>query len=556
MGPRGQDRPGIPLSVKLMLTTSIVVAAAVGASAYFGSNNIRELARSDAAARRASGNESIKRESELLASNIAAAAAIPLAQQAYGEVGPLVAAKMQEYPRIQWVVVGTPTGDVIHASDGAPTLDFADFPDTRVRPGLVERTQAAPERPEWIYATAIRLGDGVVGQLRMGVSTADLEAELAAALAAADRRADESTRTVWLVAIALLALGVVVAALLGISTGRPLRQLAVQADRIAQGSLDQRVPAGRRDEIGLLARNFNFMAERLGQLMVEQAQKVAMERELALARSVQQGMLPPPELVQHGHLKIVGFCEPASTCGGDWWTYRRLTGGRLLVVIGDATGHGMHSALLAGTARGAVEALAEVDEKLLVPEQVLKSIDAAIRNVGEHSLLMTAFAAVFDSDTGVVQYANAGQNFPYVMRMKQARTLGDSSIIAASGNPLGDRAVPLDIRRGTTQLAPGDLFVAFTDGLVERQAASGKLFGDRRLRSIFAGKHVPAHPSALTSLREEVKTTVETFAGGTVSQDDITFVLCQFDPVRPSDGRTGTSETGATASVRPRAEAS
>lgn len=88
MGQRGQDRAGIPLSVKLMLTTSIVVAAAVGASAYFGSNNIRELARSDAAVRRASGNESIKRESELLASNIAAAAAIPLAQQAYGEVGP------------------------------------------------------------------------------------------------------------------------------------------------------------------------------------------------------------------------------------------------------------------------------------------------------------------------------------------------------------------------------------------------------------------------------------------------------------------------------------
>src|SRR5688572_17518496 len=117
MGARRQERMGIPLSVKLMLTTSIVVAAAVGASAYFGSQNIRELARSNAAVRRESGNASIKRESELVASNIAAGAAIPLAQQAYGEVAPLVAAKMREYPRIQWIVVGTPTGDVIHASD-------------------------------------------------------------------------------------------------------------------------------------------------------------------------------------------------------------------------------------------------------------------------------------------------------------------------------------------------------------------------------------------------------------------------------------------------------
>jgi len=538
---RRPERPGIPLSVKLMLTTTIVVAAAVGASAYFGAQTIRGLAATDAQARRTTGSEAIKREAELLASNVAAAAAIPLAQQAFTDVGPLVTAKLREYPRIQWVVIGTPTGDLVHASAGAPRLDFSAFAETLATPGLVAREQVAADRPDWIYATAIRLGDGVVGQLRMGVSTKQLDDELAAALAAAEARASDSTRTVWLVALLLLAVGIVVAALHGISTGRPLRVLATQADRIAQGSLDQRVPEGRRDEIGLLARNFNFMAARLGKLMIEQAQKASMERELALARSVQQGMLPPPELVQHGHLKIVGHCEPASSCGGDWWTYRLMSGGRLLMVIGDATGHGVHSAILAGTARGAVEALAEVDEKLLVPEQVLKSIDAAIRNVGEHSLLMTAFAAVFDSATGVVSYANAGQNFPYVMRMKGNRTLGDSSIIAASGNPLGDRLVRLDIRRGTMQLSPGDLFVAFTDGVVERQAASGKLFGDRRLRSIFAGLQLDAAPAALTSLREKVRTTIEHFAEGTVSQDDITFVLCQYDPL---------------AGAQPRAEAS
>lgn len=528
--PTRGERAAVPLSVKLMLTTSVVVAAAVGASAYFGSENVRGLARTEGAARRASGNDAIKRESELVASAIAAAAAIPLAQQAFGEVAPLVSAKLKEYPRIQWVVVGTPTGEVIHASEGAPALDFSRFADTRTRPGLVEREPLAADRPDWIYATAIRLGDGVVGQLRLGVSTAELEAELAAALAAADQRASDSARTVWIIALALLAVGVVVAALLGVRTARPLRELAASAERIAQGSLDQQVPVERRDEIGVLARNFNFMAGRLGELMAEQAQKASMERELALARSVQQGMLPSPELVQHGPFKIVGHCEPASTCGGDWWTYRPMAGGRLLMVIGDATGHGVHSAILAGTARGAVESLAEVDEKLLVPEQVLRAIDAAIRNVGEHSLLMTAFAAVFDATTGVLHYANAGQNFPYVMRMRPDRLLGDGTIIAASGNPLGDRIVRREIRRGTLQLDPGDLFVAFTDGVVERQAASGKLFGDRRLRSLFVGRPLPTDPAALAALRDEVRDAIERFAAGTVAQDDITFVLCQYDP--------------------------
>ena len=79
---------------------------------------------------------------------------------------------------------------------------------------------------------------------------------------------------------------------------------------------------------------------------------------MELARQVQQAMLPPTVLDQHGALKVVGYCKPASSCGGDWWMYRKLSNGRMLLVLGDATGHGIHSAMIAATARGAVEALA------------------------------------------------------------------------------------------------------------------------------------------------------------------------------------------------------
>ena len=115
--------------------------------------------------------------------------------------------------------------------------------------------------------------------------------------------------------------------------------------------------------------------------------------------------------------------------------YRKLSGGRMLLVLGDATGHGIHSAMIAATARGAVEALAGVDERLLTPEQVLRAIDHAIRMVGEHNVLMTAFAAVFDSQTGALHYANAGQNFPYVITLgsdARARATRASSRRAAT----------------------------------------------------------------------------------------------------------------------------
>src|SRR5207253_1483091 len=172
-----------------------------------------------------------------------------------------------------------------------------------------------------------------------------------------------------------------------------------QANKIAAGDLKSRVPDTRRDELGVLARTFNFMAAEIVDLLAEQRQKVSLEKEMELARQVQQAMLPPTALDQHGNLKVIGYCQPASQCGGDWWMYRKLSGGRMLLVIGDATGHGIHSAMIAATARGAVEALAAVDEKLLTPEQVLRAIDHAIRMVGEHNVLMTAFAAVFDSQS-------------------------------------------------------------------------------------------------------------------------------------------------------------
>jgi sigma-B regulation protein RsbU (phosphoserine phosphatase) len=217
--------------------------------------------------------------------------------------------------------------------------------------------------------------------------------------------------------------------------------------------------------------------------------------------------------------------------------YRKLSNGRMLLVLGDATGHGIHSAMIAATARGAVEALSAVDEKLLVPDQVLRAIDQAIKMVGDHNVLMTAFAATFDGERGILSYANAGQNFPYVMKLNSGRVLEQASIIAASGNPLGDRNISVEIRRGSLQLAPGDLFVCFTDGLVERANRQGKLFGDRRLRSALTGQTLAADGQSLVALRDKVLAANEKHAEGAQADDDITFVLCQYDPARTSQNR-------------------
>jgi serine phosphatase RsbU (regulator of sigma subunit) len=144
---------------------------------------------------------------------------------------------------------------------------------------------------------------------------------------------------------------------------------------------------------------------------------------------------------------------------------------------------------------------------------------------------MTAFAATLDSATGILHYANAGQNFPYLIKLGPDRVLAQASIIAASGNPLGDHNIPTEIRRGSRELGPGDLFVCFTDGLVERANRAGQLFGDRRLRGALIGEALP-DGTALLALRDHVVHRVEAYAEGSIAEDDITLVMCQYDPAQ------------------------
>ncbi len=523
-------RTGLPLSVKLIMTTAVMVAAAVFTSGWFATRAIEDLARQDATTRRAAGDAAIEREASLLGQKVAAVMTHPVATEQLGDVPGLVTETLAAHPRIQWLLVADVTGLIIGATDPTRVRQVLDddlvAEVAAIADGKVARRG---QGTEWTYGAPIRSSGQDKGQIRLGVSTADLERELAASIAAATARARAERNQLLAVALALLVAGVVLAWIQGISMARPLQQLAEQAQRIAGGDLDQRVPETRRDEIGVLARNFNFMAGRIGELLVEQAAKASLDHEMNLARQVQQAMLPPPDPVTHGPVRVLGHCVPASSCGGDWWSYRKLSGDRLLLVIGDATGHGVHSAMIAACARGAVEALADTSEDLLTPELVLRAIHSAISGVGEHSLLMTAFCALLDPAGGQLHYANAGQNFPYVMRRGGKGELESAQIIAASGNPLGDPHVAQSVRRGAMPIRAGDVLVAFTDGVVERQNPTGKLFGDRRLRTLLHGQ--PAVTEAqLLALRQRVIDAIESFAEGTDASDDVTFVFVQYDP--------------------------
>ncbi len=568
---------GVSIAVKLVIATSFVVAATVAVTNVYTLQQAKNTARFEQDWRNRSVSFAAIYESYLLATVYAQSVAYAIAGNAYAEASsmlervhsaegdPASLPGGRARPKATWFILwlsDTNPTEVARAlaSEGKRLPAEAEPSQSEGPPmGLVFRSKEAPDDPleiididsklkavpleqrpnsmtaiergaqRRILRAPVKLGSIEVSVLWVEISTADLYAELEAVAAQAEAHVQALRWRLWISAGVALLLGIALAMLQAISMARPITELSEQAARIAQGDFERRVPESRRDELGTLARNFNFMARRIGELLAEQAEKAALEHEMELAHSVQQAMLPPPGVVRYGALRIGGYCSPASSCGGDWWMHRRLSGERVLVVIGDATGHGIHSAMIAATARGAVEALTALDDNLASPEQALRAIDSAIRNVGEHHVLMTAFAAILDGATGALHYANAGQNFPYVLRRGADGKLADAAILATAGNPLGDREISVEIRTGTRTMSAGDVFVCFTDGLVERSNATGHMFGDRRLVRVLRGKDADQEHS-LDELCKHVTEAVESYAGGEPASDDVTFVACQYDP--------------------------
>lgn len=556
---------GLSIAQQLILASSALIAVTVAVITLVSLNWISEQAAAQIKRHEEIGKQAFQRESLLISKALAQSLSYLLAVNAWNEIAGALEEGLVEHrhgeeewagahhtarPDVEWFLAfegETPRGEKpkwqtalapkqdhelasIARQLGPPRrLASGDGNGARVLEPRCPDSAPGKLQGSWLCEAPIVRGGASLGTLWMRVSAQGLIDEVNGIRRSYEERVAAYRNNVLVIAGGIFVLGVLLAIGLGLRMTRPVRQLTDQAERLGGGDLTVRVPTGQMGELGVLAERFNLMADEIGDLLVEQAKKATLEHEMGLARSVQQSLLPPESLEHFATLKIIGYCSPASSCGGDWWMWHKLSGDRMLIVVGDATGHGLHSAMIALTARGAVEALAALGEALLTPEQVLRAIDSAIRNDGEHKVLMTAFAAMFDSRSGQLEYANAGQNFPYVLRRDAGDVLGEAAILATGGNPLGDREIPLEIRSGSRQLAPGDVFVCFTDGLVERANPAGALFGDRRLLRALKNQPVGGEAS-LVSLRERVVAAVEEHAAGGEASDDVTLVMCQYDP--------------------------
>jgi serine phosphatase RsbU (regulator of sigma subunit) len=276
----------------------------------------------------------------------------------------------------------------------------------------------------------------------------------------------------------------------------------------------ERFTAAEKQILGSASEIFALMIEnaRLNDRAVEQEK---LRRELVLAGEVQRRLLPP-QPPACGAATLAAFTLPARTVGGDYFDFLVLPGERLGVAVADVSGKGIAAALLMSVVQASLRVISEAGGMPL-SELAARMNRFLYASTGANKYA-TFFYAELDERTRRLRYVNAGHNPPYLARRTDAGV--EISELSAGGTVLG-LFPESEYDEASLDLRPGDLLVAFTDGVTEAMNAAGEEFGEERLKVLL--REAAGMPA------EEVSTTLarrmREWSAGAEPHDDLTFVV-------------------------------
>jgi phosphoserine phosphatase RsbU/P len=317
-------------------------------------------------------------------------------------------------------------------------------------------------------------------------------------------------------------------------------QLHDATKHVDRGDFSHRIPVKSSDQLADLAISFNSMTASIEKLIEEQKEKQRLENELAIAQEV-QAQLFPRQTTELESLEVHGFCRPARTVSGDYYDFLAASSHKLILAVGDISGKGISAALLMATIHSAVRAysvenLPQMREPVAVgavagagrvmatwPEGVEVS-PAALLSLLNHQLYestppekyATLFLGIYDGRSHRLTYSNGGHLPPILIgedgSIRKLETGG--TVVGLFDN--------MNYDEGAVEMHPGEIFVAYSDGVTEPENDFGE-FGEARLIDLVReNRHLP-----LAQISQIVTMAVDDWIGDKEQPDDVTLVLAR-----------------------------
>jgi sigma-B regulation protein RsbU (phosphoserine phosphatase) len=255
------------------------------------------------------------------------------------------------------------------------------------------------------------------------------------------------------------------------------------------------------------------VAELVRTLADQAAQRERMNREIEIAREVQQRLFPQriPEIAGVG---LAGMCRPASEVGGDYYDLIEMEDGHLGFAIGDVSGKGISASLIMASLRASLRGLVLDDPGDLA--QLMQKVNRLVYEASSSSRYATFFFAILDPQTRAFRYVNAGHNPPVLVK----QVSGELQRLEACGPVVG--LLPFAVYETVSLiLKPGDLLIAYTDGISEAMTVEDEEWGEARMLQA-----VPRRPSASAAeVLEQIFRAADEFTAGAEQHDDMTLLI-------------------------------
>ena len=393
------------------------------------------------------------------------------------------------------------------------------------------------------WATAERQRDGALAEVETRPSV--LYARLFSALGDYAKGLEYILLSIMFVFAIIWFLALFVGTKLARTITSAVDQLYEGTGHVNRADFSHRITVQSSDQLATLANSFNSMTTSIEKLVQEQKEKQRLVGELAIAQEV-QAQLYPKLITQLETLEVHGFCRPARTVSGDYYDFLALNPGRLMLAVGDISGKGISAALLMATIYAAVRAYS-IEGRSLLRELTLREA-ASVGAAGGSGLMLasdsegteaspatlltllnhqlyevtpaakyaTLFLGTYDGATRRFTYTNGGHLPPILISED-----GSSQRLGCGGTVVGlfDN---LSFPEATVQLRPGDVLVAYTDGVTEPENDYGEFGEERLIQIVRENRHL-----SLERITEIVTTAVADWIGDNEQPDDVTLVLAR-----------------------------
>jgi sigma-B regulation protein RsbU (phosphoserine phosphatase) len=241
-------------------------------------------------------------------------------------------------------------------------------------------------------------------------------------------------------------------------------------------------------------------------------EKQRMEDELAIAREIQQGLLPRsfPHIPE---FEVSAVNIPSKQVGGDYYDVLSISTSEHVFAIGDVSGKGTPAALLMANVQASLRAFAPMG--LSLSEATRRINDLTCLNTGQDKFI-TFFWGSLNQETRQFHYVNAGHNPPFLLRSD-----GKVERLNIGGLILGLMKTESPYPEGAVTLGRGDVIVMFTDGVSEAMNPEEEDFGEERLEKVLTS----ARSSSASQIIAVVREALEAYTRGASQSDDITMLV-------------------------------